>query len=106
MMLALYYYLLVVIVFFTVGVILIVRGGGSTATRLMRIAALLVVPAVFFLWFACYIVKNRYSDATEGFVVNLRWALQNESLPDAKIVAAFSDDPDRTEFELRQLNRK
>ena len=107
MMLALLYFAIVAVAFFTVGVMLIARSGGSTATRRLRIAALLVVPAVLSLWLACHIVKCRYSDIPEGVVVNLRWALQNKTLPDEKIAAAFADgDWERTGRNLEQLNRK
>ena len=107
MMLALLYFVIVAVAFFTVGVMLIVRDGGSRATRLLRIAALLVVPAVFLLWFACCIVKYRYSDTTDGFVVKLRWVLQNEIVSDEKIVAAFADgDWERTERNLERLDRR
>lgn len=104
---AMLYLVIVVVAFLMVGSMLIVRGGGSRATRLLRIAALLVVPAVFLLWFACHLVKYRYSDTLEPFVVKLRWALQNETIPDEKIAAAFADgDWERTERNLERLNRR
>ena len=107
MMIALLYLVIDVVAFLTVCTMLIVRGGGSRATRLLRIAALLVVPAVFFLWLACHLVKYQYSNTLDPFVVELRWALQNETLSDEKIVAAFADgDLERTERNLERLNRR
>jgi len=94
------YFLIVILSFFAVAIVLVVRTDKSASTKLMQIAAILIVPLVFAVYSIKALSEYEGGHSTSDFASPLCRVLLDERITDERIVAAFADDPKQTKDNL------
>ena len=97
------YFVIVFLSFLAVAILLVVRTDKSVSTKLMQIAAILIVPLVYAVYVITYLNQIEGYHQPTFFDTSLRRVLEDKSIPDEEIVAAFAADPEKTADNLYAL---